>query len=405
MLTESHCRNLERSPVWSFESRHPALEFVSAAPHIEDSIFNMKIMFFTPSLGVGGAERFLTDLAIGLKGVGVEISAISLGPYNERNATKLRDSGVALICRDPGILGTFRFFRQTREFLKTSGPNILQGWLYRGDLMASFAKRWAPHAKVVWSIRNTELPSPIGLKRFIRIPLIARLISRWVHPNVISCDASALALHVASGFNYTDPVVIGNSVPDLFLQAAPWTGGDQDYFQVGLAARYAIGKGHSELISAFALCRESLPANARCVLVGAGVDSSQELISQVRELGLEGRVLLGGQVDNMQEWLLGLSIYIMSSTKWEGFPNSLLEAVSLGVPSFSYNIGSAQEIVGAYNCVEIGNTLALAQGITSIYVNLETAKLEAQSRRAYVLSRFSSATICGEYLKYWESIL
>ena len=271
--------------------------------------------------------------------------------------------------------------------------------------MASFARRWSPRVKVVWSIRNTELPRPVGIKRFIRIPLIARLLSRWDHPYVISCDASALALHLASGFSYTNPVVIGNSVPDLFLRAAPWAGGDQSYFQIGMAARYAIGKGHSELISAFALCRASLPENARCVLVGAGVDSSQALISQVRDLGLEGRVLLGGQVDDMQDWLFGLSMYIMSSTKWEGFPNSLLEAVSLGVPSFSYGIGSAQEIVGANNCVETGNTLALAQGITSTYIDFEAAKLEAQSRRVYVLRKFSSATICEEYLKYWRSIL
>jgi len=90
-------------------------------------------------------------------------------------------------------------------------------------------------------------------------------------------------------------------------------------------------KGFSDLIRAFAIVKRRLPA--RLVILGQGkkVGQLQEL---AQSIGVARDVLFCGFQPNPYKYLANSSVFVLSSY-WEGFPNSLVEAMACGIPVIS----------------------------------------------------------------------
>lgn len=99
----------------------------------------------------------------------------------------------------------------------------------------------------------------------------------------------------------------------------------------------AVGRLHPQkafdcLISAFAKIAPQHP-DWDLVILGEGGDRGK-LEAQRKAAGLEGRVFLPGRAGNVADWYERAQIYILSS-RFEGFPNTLLEAMASGLPVIS----------------------------------------------------------------------
>ena len=76
-------------------------------------------------------------------------------------------------------------------------------------------------------------------------------------------------------------------------------------------------------------------------IAGDGTDESLSFLQNlIKEKGLSDRVLLLGQVENMQEKLSQTSIFALPS-RVEGFPMVLMEAMSQGCACVAYEVGGA----------------------------------------------------------------
>jgi glycosyltransferase involved in cell wall biosynthesis len=84
-------------------------------------------------------------------------------------------------------------------------------------------------------------------------------------------------------------------------------------------------------------------------IIGDGVDR-QSLEVQVSNLGLKNRIFMPGRAGNLGDWYKRADLYVLSST-FEGFPNTLMEAMSYGLPSVSYdcNTGPSELIIDGVN--------------------------------------------------------
>jgi len=93
-----------------------------------------------------------------------------------------------------------------------------------------------------------------------------------------------------------------------------------------------------------------------------------ELLEQIKELGLEGKVILKGKTDDVHSVLLGASIFSLAS-KGEGFSNSILEAIAHGLPIVVTDMHCTQDLMDGF---EIGYKVPqddisqLAAGINSL---------------------------------------
>lgn len=119
----------------------------------------------------------------------------------------------------------------------------------------------------------------------------------------------------------------------------------------------AVGRMHKQkgfdlLLKAFANVSDSL---LHLVILGEG-DERARLISIANELNISNRILLPGAVENIWPWYQHAHIFVLSS-RYEGWGNVLVEAMSQGCPvvSFDCNYGPSEILKNGYYGILVEN--------------------------------------------------
>lgn len=108
------------------------------------------------------------------------------------------------------------------------------------------------------------------------------------------------------------------------------------------SGRMAYAKGFDLLIKAFELFSKK-NQDWNLVILGDGEERSN-LEKEIEKAGLEERVILTGFTDRVKEYMLDSSIFILSS-RWEGFPMVITEALELGLPVIAFDITAMLPLV------------------------------------------------------------
>ncbi len=138
------------------------------------------------------------------------------------------------------------------------------------------------------------------------------------------------------------------------------------------AGRLESQKNFKDLITAWQTVNARHP-DWTLSIYGNG-SQADALQSQINSAGLQGKVILEGNTNDIREEMLDSSCLVMSS-RFEGFPMILLEALATGLPIVSYDCPKGpSEIVtiGANGYLaKVGDTATLARGICSVIANEE----------------------------------
>ena len=143
------------------------------------------------------------------------------------------------------------------------------------------------------------------------------------------------------------------------------------------------------LIKAFALSK----LKCKLVLLGTGRDE-KEIRALINEYSLNDRVVIAGFHANPYPWIKNARLLVVTS-RYEGFGNVLIEAMSLGTPVISTNCGGPSEILinKMRDClVPNGDSKKLAKKMHSFYSN--PPQIDSKS-----LGRFEAGHIAKKYLK------
>ena len=137
---------------------------------------------------------------------------------------------------------------------------------------------------------------------------------------------------IPNGVNLKDFTPQGN------VHQLPWNSEPrQELFVFGTVGRLNEAKDHGNLLRAFALVSRR-HAGARLLLVGDG-ELRGETETLVRELRLEDKVHLPGMSTDIPPWLRAMDCFVLSS-KREGLPMAVLEAMACGLPVVSTDVGA-----------------------------------------------------------------
>lgn len=209
------------------------------------------------------------------------------------------------------------------------------------------------------------------------------------------------------------PVVINNGIPCLdfiggeksIIKRLNEAGGGHDNFFLGSVGRLSREKGFDLLISAVAGVVNK-GHKISLALLGDGEERSS-LERQVEALCLQGKVHFLGYVPDAYKYLKYFNAFVMSS-RTEGFPITLLEAMQAEVPVIATAVGGIPEMLGGG---EFGR-LVPPEDVSSIICSIEeaissreTSLARAKRAKTRVHENYSVNIMEKKYMKCYKSIL
>ena len=326
------------------------------------------VALFLPSLRGGGAERVMVNLAGAFTKAGVKVDLVvaeAEGPYlaevpPDVRLVDLRASRVAF-----SLPGLVRYLREERPWTLVSAMD-------HANLIAIWARDLARvPVRIVVSVHNT-LSRSLAQARNARarlIPLGIRLFYPRAEAVVAVSQGVAEDLARLTGLPRESIHVVYNPVltPELFAKAEeplddPWFAPGEPPVILAVG-RLTKQKDFQTLVRAFALVRKGRPA--RLMILGEG-EERPGLEALVRDLDLTGDVALPGFVENPYKYMKRASVFVLSS-RYEGLPTVLIEAMACGAPVVSTDCpsGPSEILEGGKwgRLVPVGRADLLAQAI------------------------------------------
>jgi len=111
-------------------------------------------------------------------------------------------------------------------------------------------------------------------------------------------------------------------------------------FVVGCIANFYATKGLDILIDAINLTKDK---EIKCVIIGDG-ELRHDLEDKIKSYNLQDKIILAGKRNDAYKYLKAFDIYISPSRK-EGFAWAILEAMNAGLPVIATRVGSAEEMI------------------------------------------------------------
>jgi GalNAc-alpha-(1->4)-GalNAc-alpha-(1->3)-diNAcBac-PP-undecaprenol alpha-1,4-N-acetyl-D-galactosaminyltransferase len=360
----------------------------------------MRVALLISSLGPGGAERVMSLLADGLVARGHEVSLITLShagkdfyaldPRVQRRGLGLLGDSTHLLS---AIHANIRRIRALRRAIRTAAPEVVLAFVTHMNVLALIACVGL-RARVVVSERVDPTSHSEG-----RLWQALRTLTYRRADAVVVQTESVARWFRARSWRRERVIVIPNPVMRAAESAQAQLLPPRP-FVLG-AGRLVHQKGFDILIRAFGLLAAGTP-QLRLVIAGEGPDA-QQLRQLAAALGLESRVLFLGNVENLSALMRSAEAFVLSS-RYEGFPNVLLEALASGLPVVSTDCPSGpREILrdGEFGLlVPCENPPALADALRRVATDADLRR-----RLSGMGSRATAAYAVDRVVAEWEGAL
>jgi sugar transferase (PEP-CTERM/EpsH1 system associated) len=197
-------------------------------------------------------------------------------------------------------------------------------------------------------------------------------------------------------------------VRPLALPGIPWQPVD-DMLVIGTVGRLTPVKDQATLLRAIARLGEVAPVlfqRLRVLIAGDG-PLREQLTALAVELGIAEIIWMTGDRDDIPELLSAMDVFVLPSLA-EGISNTVLEAMSAGLPVIATAVGGNLELVeeGWNGClVPVGDSYALANALNELLADENLLKQQGVNARKRMVEKFDWHRTVDEYLGVYEELL
>src|SRR5437762_13024870 len=345
---------------------------------------------------IGGLERVVQLLAQGQVCAGEQVHvALVLDRANAGHALldSLASDGVT---PHPVVVPGRAYWRERaaiRELSRRLRPGIVHTHGYRPDIVdAGVARRLGiPTVSTVHGFtgggpknRLYERLQRRAYRRFDAVavvsrPLVERLTQDGVPPHRIHFVQNAWR-------ETTPPLDRPTAQRALGVQA--------ETFRIGWVGRLSGEKGPDVLLDALVHLTD-LPLSVS--IVGNGAEQ-RSLLARAATLGVEQQVCWHGTVPEMAQYFAAFDVFVLSS-RTEGTPIVLFEAMAAGVPIVAASVGGVPDVVSPAEAALVppADPVALAAAIRAVYHDPVVARARAKRARVRLLTNFTVARCSSRY--------
>jgi glycosyltransferase involved in cell wall biosynthesis len=349
----------------------------------------MRVMHVVAPAPVGGLEQVLVALAGGQQAAGHSVSVaavVAAGEQEPAVVARLKSLGidVHVIASQPRAywsqVSAIRSLheRLAPDTIHTHGyhprrprrcsqaihlscnPGFYGSWIQPGPLKNRVYERLQLHA----------------LRRFDAVVAVSRKLAAELKAG--GCQPSRVRV-LPNAWSPIDP-------PLAKTDARQALGIPGEIFSVGWVGRVSYEKGLDVLVRALSLVTE-IPL--RLTVIGDGPERpvAQNL---AQTLGVDAHIAWPGRVPDAARLLRAFDVLVISS-RTEGTPMTLLEAMSAGVPILTTAVGGIPDVVSQDDAILVSpeDPAAIADGLRALYADPEAAAVRAERARARVESAYA----------------
>lgn len=364
-----------------------------------------KICHIITGLERGGAERSLFNLLtagdLSKKTNNMVISLMSEGYYGPL----LKKHNITLRCLNMkrGRLN-IKSIIKLMQIIKNQKPDIIQGWMYHGNLaglLGIFITN--KKTKLSWNIRlSLEMFSQMKFKTRLIIKLGA-MFSKRVN-SIIYNSKRSLKQHHQFGFSSHNDYFIPNG-----FDSKKWKPNKnikykiRNLLNISRTARVIgyVGRGEKQkdlpkLFRVFDIIKKKHP---NIILIAVGKNLEKYAFNS-------DRIIFLGERSDVQEIMNSFDILCLTS-KAEGFPNVIGEAMLSGLPCISTDVGDAKNILGKSGWIVPTNSTSLFAKYLDKLLKIPEKKLKkhGKSARELIINNYDIDKIRGQYISLYDSIL
>jgi len=354
-----------------------------------------KVFLFIPTIGSGGAEKMVIDLAAGIDRARYDVTLFSL--YDESKANPERVSyakkhGVEIRYLNKNSGFDVKLLFRIAKIIKTEKPDVLHSHLasfqYISVLSWLLKKK---HVHTMHSVGGKEHKIyEYLLKQSYRNPqFIMVALSSRIHDELNEMYPK-LNERLVTIFNGVDVKHFESQKQNM----------NSDIIELICVANLTPVKNHEMLIKSFSDVVKNSDRLFHLTLVGDGTLRS-ELEQTTKEYGLENMITFAGSVPDPSSLLKTSDVFVMAS-HYEGMPLSVAEAMAAGLPIVAPQVGGLNEMVKGNGILyEVDNQQALTEAITEIIMDEELwNQYHKESVRQATM--FDLSEMVGKYEKLYD---
>lgn len=389
----------------------------------------MRVLHVITGLATGGAETMLYRL----------LAAQGADGHNEETRSSPTSTPVVSLTEPTGWAHRFETLGVEIQSLGMQGanpgavlrlartvrdiqPDVVHTWMYHANLVGGLATKLAGGLSggppIVWGLRQSNLDPAVNKASTLRVARWGGRLSGWLPDVIVSNSHAGVEAHGPLGYPPERCRVVSNGFDLDAFRPDPAAGArvrreldvPDGAFLAGWVGRDDPQKDPDTFLKAVRRVIKSEVSGSRFplhfVLCGRNIDADNARLVQYLEDGtFRERVHLLGLRNDVPGLMNAFDVLVLSS-RGEGFPNVVGEAMAAGTPCVVTDVGDARRIVG-----ETGTTVPPAdpEALADALVKMATLdrdkrkELERQARRR-VQERYDIHDIVTRYRQLYEEL-
>lgn len=354
-----------------------------------------KILYVITGLGLGGAEKVVVDLADQMIALGHNVKIAYL---TGEVLVRPTSSDVDIIALHLTSVKDFiSASRKYQKLVRSFRPDVVHAHMVHANIFSRLNRAFCPVPKLICTAHNSNEG---GRARMVAY----RLTNHLADVNTNVSEEATQALISKGAFSKKDVMTVYNGI-DIrkFEKLHDSICLDNNVLNLISVGRFNDQKDYPNLINAFAMLKIRTNSDIKLTIVGDG-ELRPQIESMIKKLNLDEHITLLGRRSDIPELLNAADIFVLSS-KYEGLPTVVIEAMACECYVIATDCGGSAEILGdTGKLVPINNSMALANAMKeAIELNVVDRIKNNKKARMRVEEYFSLEVSVQKWLALYEA--
>lgn len=361
----------------------------------------MKILLIITSLGIGGAQRQVCDLADEFIKAGHQVLLIAM---SKDIIVRPQSNKVEIVAFNMAktLHGFISAYWKARNLIKCFKPDVIHSHMVHANLFARYLRLSVNIPKLICTAHSSNEG---GWGRMLAYRLTDSLCDFSTNVSQEAMDISVKrgavpSQRIAAMYNGIDAKRFSFNLTSRSRMRAELGVGENTPLLLAVG-RLSVAKDYPNLLSAFSVLATNLK-DVQLAIIGSG-EEQDRLTAMVAAQGLKERIHFLGLRRDVSDWMSAADVYVMSSA-WEGMPLVLLEAMACKRVVVATDCGGVKEVLGdAGILVPAKNSEALATAINqALSLDPMTAKKIGTQAREYVIRNYSLDAVAAKWIDLYK---